>query len=92
MLKIFGEKGDSGNRQLKNSENTSNKFERGRLDEFKIEADDLGKIEKIKIGHNGKGIASGWFLDFVEIDVPSQGLKYKLACYYANWHHLFACR
>jgi hypothetical protein len=77
MLKIFGEKGDSGNRELKNSENTSNKFERGRLDDFKIEADDLGKIEKIKIGHNAKGIGSGWFLDFVEINVPSQGLVYK---------------
>jgi len=77
MLKIFGEKGDSGSRELKNSENTSNKFERGRLDEFVIEADDLGKLEKIKIGHNGKGVASGWFLDFVEVDVPSQGLVYK---------------
>lgn len=77
MLKIFGEKGDSGNRELKHSENTSNKFERGRLDDFKIEADDLGKIEKIKIGHNSKGVGSGWFLDFVEIDVPSQGLVYK---------------
>ena len=29
------------------TKNTSNKFERGRLDDFKIEADDLGKIEKI---------------------------------------------
>ena len=77
MLKIFGEKGDSGNRELKHSENTSNKFEKGRLDEFKIEADDLGKIEKIKIGHNSKGVAPGWFLDFVEINVPSQGLQYK---------------
>jgi lipoxygenase homology domain-containing protein 1 len=84
MLKIFGEKGDSGNRHLKNSDNTSNKFERGRLDEFRVEADDLGKIEKIKIGHNGKGLGSGWFLDFVEIDVPSQGLRYKYVFYELN--------
>lgn len=34
------------------------------------------KVEKIKIGHNGKGFGSGWFLDNVEIDLPSKGLRY----------------
>lgn len=80
-LKIFGDKGDTGERALKSSTNTSNKFERGRLDEFIIEADDIGKIEKIQIGQNGKGPASGWFLDYVEIDVPSKGLRYKFAAH-----------
>jgi hypothetical protein len=57
------------------------------------------KIEKIRIGHNGKGAGAGWlfkiklyiifkinsnllyillrFLDFIEIEVPSKGHKYK---------------
>lgn len=48
-LKIFGEKGDTGNRQLKRSENTTNKFERGRVDEFKIEADDIGRVSFVFI-------------------------------------------
>ena len=91
MLKIFGEKGDSGNRHLKNSDNTSNKFERNRLDEFRLEADDLGKLEKIRIGHNGKGIGSGWFLDFVEIDVPSQGLRYKYGFLFLLQVHVLKC-
>jgi hypothetical protein len=43
-LKIFGTKGDTGNKHLKNSDNTSNKFERGREDDFRIEADDIGKV------------------------------------------------
>lgn len=43
-LKIFGNKGDTGNRELRNSETTSNKFERSRVDEFKIEAEDIGKV------------------------------------------------
>ncbi len=34
------------------------------------------KIKKIKIGHDGKGIGSGWFLDNVQIDVPSKGIRY----------------
>lgn len=59
-LKIYGEKGDTGMLRLEHSENTSNKFERGRQDLFKIEAEDIGRIEKIRIGHDGKGIGSGW--------------------------------
>jgi hypothetical protein len=43
-LKIFGAKGDTGDKHLKHSDNTSNKFERGREDLFKIEADDIGKV------------------------------------------------
>lgn len=80
-LKIFGKNGDTGDRALKSSLTNKNKFERGRLDEFVLEADDIGKIEKIKIGQNGKGPASGWFLDYVEIDVPSKGLRYKFSAH-----------
>ena len=43
-LKIFGGKGDTGLMQLKNADNTSNKFERGRTDLFKLEATDIGKV------------------------------------------------
>jgi hypothetical protein len=31
----------------------------------------------IKVKHNGKGLGSGWFLDYIEIDVPSIGISYK---------------
>ena len=44
-MKIFGEKGDTENKELKYSDNTLNKFERNRLDEFRIEADDMGKVK-----------------------------------------------
>ena len=43
-LKIFGDKGDTGTLQLKNSEGTNNKFERGRTDVFRLEASDIGKV------------------------------------------------
>ncbi|CAF4633831.1 unnamed protein product, partial [Rotaria magnacalcarata] len=33
-LKIFGDKGDTDKIHLKNSDNTSNKFERARVDHF----------------------------------------------------------
>ena len=44
MLQIFGEKGDTGVLQLKTSDSTSNKFERGRLDKFPLQATDIGKV------------------------------------------------
>ena len=50
-LKIYGEKGDTGTMRLEYSDNSSNKFEKGRVDNFKIENEDIGKIEKIKIGY-----------------------------------------
>ncbi len=75
-LKMFGSRGDSGAKVLRSSDNHGNKFERGKVDEFMIEGEDIGKIERIQIGHDGKGAGSGWFLDGVEIDVPSKGVRY----------------
>ena len=37
------------------------------MDEFVIEAVDLKKLKKICIGHDGKAVGSGWFLDKVVI-------------------------
>ena len=32
------------------------------------------------IGHDGKGLGAGWFLDSIILDVPSQGQQMKFAC------------
>lgn len=37
----------------------------------------LIKIKRIKIGHDGKGVGAGWFLDNVEIKIPSKGEIYS---------------
>ena len=39
------------------------------------------QIERIRIGHNGANPGAGWFLDEVQIDVPSQGQQYVFACH-----------
>ena len=46
----------SGKREMSKSETHRDKFERGHEDVFKIEAIDLGKLEKVRIEHD----ASGW--------------------------------
>ena len=44
FVQIYGDKGDSGKLQLRSAENTKNKFERGRTDQFVLEAVDIGKV------------------------------------------------
>ncbi|XP_019387226.1 PREDICTED: lipoxygenase homology domain-containing protein 1 [Crocodylus porosus] len=70
---LYGTKDDTGIMSLKASKTYKNKFERGQIDEFTLEAVDLGQLKKIKIGHDNKGNCTGWFLEWVEIDAPSLG-------------------
>lgn len=37
-------------------------------------------MTKIIIGHDGKGVGAGWFLDSITLDVPSHGQQLKFAC------------
>ena len=45
------------------------------VDEFEIEAVSLKDLEKIRIGHDGKGPGAGWFLDKVVVKDPRDPLK-----------------
>ncbi|WAR20922.1 LOXH1-like protein, partial [Mya arenaria] len=65
-VNIFGERGDTSVRFLKKSQNMD-KFERGKMDEFVLEAVSVLKLTKIRIGHDGKGIGAGWYLDKVVV-------------------------
>ncbi|XP_060788698.1 lipoxygenase homology domain-containing protein 1 [Neoarius graeffei] len=76
---LYGEYDDTGIINLKASKTHKNKFEQGCIDEFIVEAVNLGELKRIRIGHDNAG-GSGWFLDWVEIDAPSQGLKLCFPC------------
>lgn len=93
---------------LKACKNYKNKFEQGMINEFTVEAVDLGELEKLRIGHDNSGEekkthraknllfliqsvkpsntfpptggSAGWFLDWVEVDAPSQGRKLRFPC------------
>jgi hypothetical protein len=64
---IYGDKGDSGERELAHSEMHMDKFERKHMDRFKVECADLGNIFKLKIRHDNSGISPDWLLDRVEV-------------------------
>ncbi|KAM4578886.1 lipoxygenase homology domain-containing protein 1 [Fundulus diaphanus] len=77
---LFGEKDDTGLINLKACKHYKNKFEQGMINEFTVEAVDLGDLEKLRIGHDNSGGSSGWFLDWVEVDAPSQGQRLRFPC------------
>ncbi|XP_043570379.1 lipoxygenase homology domain-containing protein 1-like [Chiloscyllium plagiosum] len=80
FITLFGEKDDTGIVNLKASKTYKNKFEKGNIDEFTIEAVDIGALKKIRIGHDNRGGCAGWFLDWVEIDAPSLGQILRFPC------------
>ncbi|TSK72011.1 Lipoxygenase homology domain-containing protein 1 [Bagarius yarrelli] len=67
FITIYGDMGDSGERKLSQSENNRNKFERGAVDTFSIEAVDLGEVFKIRIRHDNSMLNADWYLDQVEV-------------------------
>uniref|UniRef100_A0A3Q2Z1R5 Lipoxygenase homology PLAT domains 1 n=1 Tax=Hippocampus comes TaxID=109280 RepID=A0A3Q2Z1R5_HIPCM len=78
---LFGENDDTGKKSRQPSAgNYKNKFEQGAINEFTVEAVHLGELEKLRIGHDNSGGSPGWFLDWVEIDAPSQGLRLRFPC------------
>ena len=72
ILTIFGGKDNTGELKLddKVCKNQKKKdlYERGQVDEFEVEAKDVGVIDHIKIGHDGVKMNSPWQLDSVKID------------------------
>lgn len=59
VITIFGEEGDSGEKKL---DNARNNFERGKKDSFKVICGTyLGRLTRIRIGHDNSGLGPGWF-------------------------------
>nr|XP_058131522.1 oxygen-regulated protein 1 isoform X2 [Dasypus novemcinctus] len=79
-ISIYGEKGDTGSRQLFRSKNSFN-FLRGQTDTFFLEAVNLGDLYKIIIGHDGLGPGNGWFLDDVVVKDPTTSRDYTFLCH-----------
>uniref|UniRef100_A0A3P8XB79 PLAT domain-containing protein n=1 Tax=Esox lucius TaxID=8010 RepID=A0A3P8XB79_ESOLU len=77
---LYGAKDDTGIINLKACKNHRNKFEKGMVEEFTVEAVDLGDLERLRIGHDNSGGSPGWFLDWVEVDAPSLGQRLCFPC------------
>ena len=60
--------------------NLEGDFKRGSTVISGINALDLGRLEKIRIGHNNSGFGLGWFLDKVIVRNESSGNEWYFLC------------
>ncbi|XP_058879383.1 lipoxygenase homology domain-containing protein 1-like [Acipenser ruthenus] len=77
---LFGDKGASESVALTKPLERQDPFEKGQTDTFKIKTRSVGRLYKIEIGHDGKGLGSGWFLEKVEITPTSSETTYVFPC------------
>ncbi|XP_077208521.1 oxygen-regulated protein 1 [Paroedura picta] len=77
---LFGDKDSSQLIQLNKSLDHRDPFERGKTDTFKIKTKNVGRLQKIEIGHDGRGFGSGWFLEKLEITDVSTSEQYCFSC------------
>jgi hypothetical protein len=64
FIAVYGDKGKTDDIKL---DNKTNNFERNMTDTFKMDIEDVGKINKIRIGHDNSGIGAAWHLARVEV-------------------------
>ncbi|KAL9988547.1 hypothetical protein ACROYT_G003004 [Oculina patagonica] len=80
-LTVFGEYGNSGERQLLRSRTHRTKFQRGQVDIFVIDSVFLGKLSTIRIGHSETKLGYGWFLDKVFVkEGPEATRAFEFNC------------
>ncbi|KAJ7392242.1 hypothetical protein OS493_013620 [Desmophyllum pertusum] len=80
-VQVYGDKGDTGHVQLKKSGMMENLFERGQTDYFTLEAGDVGKIEKLRVGHDGRGAAADWYVEEVILNSAVRGEHLIFPCH-----------
>jgi len=51
-----------------------------RKDEFTIECPSVGRINKILIGHDNKGLGPAWFLDSIIVEDVNEKHVYEFPC------------
>ncbi|XP_076463551.1 lipoxygenase homology domain-containing protein 1-like [Babylonia areolata] len=59
--------GSSGKSTKMFMDDSSNNFERGMTESFKLKAMDVGHLTSIVIGHDNSGPGAGWFCEFVKV-------------------------
>ncbi|XP_060028313.1 lipoxygenase homology domain-containing protein 1 [Erinaceus europaeus] len=60
FMQIYGEEGKT---EVLFLSSRSRVFDRASKDTFQLEAEDVGEIFKVRLGHTGEGLSPGWFVD-----------------------------
>lgn len=74
-IQLFGEKSTSKELRI---DNKNDNFEKGDLDKFTVQSDDLGWIDKIRIFHDNSGDKPGWFVNYIKVTDTEVGLSWRV--------------
>ena len=82
-IEVHGELGRSENFELRGGVDSEGRpvkqpFSRDALDRFERTLPNLGRLKRIRVGHNGRG--TGWHLDYVCVIDSNTGDQYTFAC------------
>lgn len=82
-IEVHGELGQSENFELRGGVDSEGRpvkqpFSRDALDRFERTLPNLGRLKRIRMGHNGRG--TGWHLDYVCVIDSNTGDQYTFAC------------
>ncbi|CAF3803025.1 unnamed protein product [Rotaria sordida] len=78
LMTIFGDKDSTKQFQLTNTKQDDKAlFESGKTNEFEMELDDVGSINKINIGLDGTGVHPTWHLKSVQIQKGSENYNFS---------------
>jgi hypothetical protein len=75
---LLGSKGPSGARRLDHPKHDD--FEEGAEDTYKINVSDLGRLENIRVWHDGKGFGAAWYLEWITVVDRLQWRRYHFPC------------
>ncbi|KAL4239334.1 hypothetical protein ACF0H5_000151 [Mactra antiquata] len=77
---LYGEKGRTKEMLLGKSSRNKVKFQRGKEDVFLVPAHHVGKLRKIKIGHDRPELSYAWYLDGVSVYDMTDKRIYEFKC------------
>ena len=86
-IQLFGDQDDTGTVNLKSSKTHKNKFERNQMDEFVVQAVDIGELQKIKLVFYCK-IILGIENDMCKLQLLAETF-FRLCCILSA--HVFIC-
>jgi hypothetical protein len=87
-IRIYGSQGNTGHmKMLKHSSNHAKPFVAGQTDKFNVFLPEVGRINKIYIGHDNTGSSPGWHLAQVSIRHHHCTTIFKVGKWFSGNHH-----
>ena len=83
FITLYGKKGASEKLALTQTMDHRKPFKKGAHDCFFVETDDVGEMTRVRIEHNNRGTAPGWYLDHIEVkeldanDAPRRSWRFN---------------